>query len=397
MTTEPLDYPILRTDPSTAPVDEYARLRKEQPVCPIHLATGDPGWLVTSYEHARTVLSDRRFSREAVFAEGAPRYQATLPNPDSVQNMDPPRHTRVRGLANQAFSARRVELLRPRIAEITAELLDDMAAAGGPVDLNLAFGRPLPLRVICEMLGVPFADQQKFVDWTERIMSLGEFTGEEIATAFAEMKGYFKDLVAAKRADPGDDLLSVLTSVADGEGTLTESEVMHLGTAILVAGHDTSVTVIASSTLTLMRNPDQVDLLRREPEHWPAAVDELIRLDNPGVVINPRIATCDIPLGDVVIPKGAAVLAHVGAASRDETVVDAPDTFDVTRDTGALLSLGHGPHFCIGASLAKAELEIGLRALFERFPGLRLAVEPERLQWRDRAALGGFREFPVEW
>ncbi|MEC3975010.1 cytochrome P450 [Amycolatopsis sp. H20-H5] len=397
MSTEPLAYPILRTDPSSPPVDEYAQLRRDQPVCPINLATGDPGWLVTSYEHARTVLSDRRFSREAVFAEGAPRYQATLPNPDSVQNMDPPRHSRVRGLANQAFSARRVELLRPRIAEVTAELLDEMAADGGPVDLNLAFGRPLPLRVICEMLGVPFADHQKFVDWTERIMSLGEFTGAEIAEAFGAMKAYFKDLVVAKRADPGDDLLSVLTSVADSEGTLTESEVMHLGTAILVAGHDTSVTVIASATLTLLRNPDQVALLRREPERWPAAVEELIRLDNPGVVINPRIATCDIPLGDVVIPKGAAVLAHVGAASRDESVLEDPDTFDVTRTTGTLLSLGHGPHFCIGASLAKAELEIGLRALFERFPELRLAVDPDQLEWRDKAALGGFKQFPVAW
>jgi nocardicin N-oxygenase len=402
MTTTPntipkLSYPVIRTDPNEPP-EEYAELCKEDPVCPITLATGDPAWLVTGYEQAKTVLSDRRFSREAVFADGAPRYQKALPNPHSIQNMDPPRHTRVRKLANQAFSARRVELLRPRIAEVVDELLGGMIAMGPPLDLNDHFGRPLPMRIICEMLGVPFEGHADIVEWTERIMALGKYTAQEITDAHLGMRAYFKDLVAAKRDDPGDDLLSVLTQLSDGEGKLSELEVIHLGTAILVAGHDTSVTVIASSVLTLMRNPDQLAILREDPSLWPNAVEELIRLNNPGVVINPRIATSDVEVGDAVIPKGSAVLAHVGAGCRDERVFERPDRFDVRRrNSSGQLGFGHGPHFCIGAGLAKAELEIGLRRLFERLPALALDVPPEHLHWKDFAALGGYEMFPVTW
>jgi len=394
--TPKLKYPVLRTDP-TRPPEEYARLTREEPVCPISLATGDPAWLVTGHDVAKTVLSDRRFSREAVFAEGAPRYQAALPNPDSIQNMDPPRHTRVRKLASQAFSARRVEKLRPRIAQIVDELMDDMLAQGPPLDLNTCFGRPLPLRIICALLGVPYEDHGNIVEWTERIMSLNRYTAAEITEAFVGMRAYFRQLVAGKRANPSDDLLGVLTSLSEEQGTLTEPEVVHLGTAILVAGHDTSVTVIASSALTLMSNQEQLAKLQKNRSLWPAAVEELVRLDNPGIVINPRIATCDVALGDVVIPKGSAVLAHVGAGCRDERLFDGPDTFDVERTSNTQLSFGHGPHFCIGAGLARAELEIGLQRLFDRIPTLALAVPEHTLRWKDFAALGGYEEFPVTW
>ncbi|MFB7908749.1 cytochrome P450 [Kitasatospora sp. NPDC056076] len=389
-------YPVVRTDPARPP-EEYARLRREQPVCPITLATGDPAYLVTRYEDVRTVLSDRRFSRALMLEPDAPRFQAAAPSPDVILNMDPPRHTRVRKFAAQAFTTRRVDELRPRMETVIGEVLDEMAAGPRPADLNEAFGRPVPLRIVCEMLGVPLADQDRFVGWTERMMSLRDFPAAEVRQAYLDMRAYFSDLVDHKRADPGDDLLSALTTFSDAEGPLTQAELVGLGTALLVAGHDTSVTVFASAVLTLLRHPEQLAELRKDRSLWPAAVEELLRLDNPGGVISPRRAGTDIALGDVVIPAGAAVMQHIGSACRDETVFRDPERFDIHRTESTQLFFGHGPHFCIGAPLARAEMEIGLRMLFERFPDLELAVDLQALKWRDFAALGGYTEFPVTW
>jgi cytochrome P450 len=392
--TERLSYPVPRTDPSEFP-PEYVKLRQEDPVCPITLATGDPAVLVTRHEDVKTVLADRRFSRAAMCSEDASRYQVVRPFPDSILNMDPPRHTRIRQLVNRAFTAARVEQLRPRIHEVVDELLDDMAAATGPVDLNVAFGRPLPLRIVCEMLGVPFEDHPTFLRWTGRIMSLKDYTAEETIETYLEMRSYFVDLLASKRRDPGEDLISVLISLSDEQGKLTEAELISLGTFLLVSGHDTSVTVLADATLTLLKNPDQVALLRADPALWPNAVEELLRLNNPGGSIFPRIATTDVTIADVVIPKGTAVVAHIGSGCRDGNVIEDPERFDVRRDVGFQIFFGHGPHFCLGAALARAEMEIGLRSLFERFPKLALAIPRHDLQWKDFAALGGFEEFPV--
>ena len=390
-----LALPVPRSDPTQVP-EKYTQLRGEQPVCPVSLITGDPAYLVTRYEDLRAVLADRRLSRGAVCAEDAPQPKATRPNPDSIINMDPPRHARIRKLAAQAFTPARLEKLRPRMEEIVADVLDEMAELTPPVDLVAAFARPLPLRIVCELLGIPFEDQAKFVHWTDVIMTISSTT-EEITQAYVEMRPYFVEIVDRKRKDPGDDFLSILTQQSDEQGVLTHSELVSLGTFLLVAGHETTSTVIANSALFLFRNPDQLAALRADPGLLPGAVEEMLRLSIPGVSPFPRIAVSDVTIGGVVIPQGSAVVVQYETALRDPDVYDHPDTFDIRRRQVSQVFFGHGPHFCLGAPVARAEMEIGMWRLFERFPTLALAVSPQDLKWKDYASLGGFEALPVTW
>ena len=389
-------YPIPRSMPTDPPL-EYATLRATQPVCPIRLATGDPATLVTRYEDVKTVLSDTRFSREALFRPGMARAQVIEPDPDSLLSMDPPRHTRIRALANKEFSRRRVEQMRPQIQLLVDDLLDQMAEMTPPVDLNEVFSRPLALRIICDLLGVPVGDSDKFGYWCEHFMSLTKFSAEEMIRANTEMRSYFVELIAGKRANPGIDLLSALVDAHDDEGKITESELVSLGVLLLLAGHDTTVTVMSGSVATLVRNPEQLALLRNNLNLLPAALEELIRLNTPGDGSFIRIATTDVTLSDVLIPAGSAVIAPISAGDRDGSVFTDPDKCDLLRAENPHIGFGYGTHFCIGSILARAELEIGLRGLISRFPTLRLAVRPEDLQWKLFAALGGWQTFPVTW
>ena len=390
-----ITLPVLREDPLEIP-DGYTRLREEEPVCPIALPTGDPAWLVTRHEDLKTVLGDRRFSRAAVCGEHAPRSQASRPNPDSLINMDPPRLTRIRQLAAPAFTAQRVERLRPRIQQIVDEILDEMAAATPPVDLTTAFARPLPLRVVCEVIGVPFADQAQFAQWTESLMTISN-TAEETAAAFAALSGYVSRLAADRRANPQEDLLSTLTQATDAEGRLTQSELISLVIFLLIAGYETSETVLVSAVLNLLRHPDQLALLRADRSVLPTAVEELLRLSIPGISPFPRITTVDVEMDGVVIPAGSAVVGNYQTAMRDPSVFDDPERLDLTRTPRSQVFFGHGPHFCLGAPIARAEVEIGMWSLFERFPTLSLAIPPENLRWLEYAALGGYEECPVTW
>jgi nocardicin N-oxygenase len=389
-------YPTKRTDPLVPP-DVYARALREEPVCPITLATGDPAWFVARHEDVRTALSDRRFSREALFRPGAARAQVVEPDPNSMLTMDPPRHTRLRRLANRAFTPQRVDRLRPYIETAAAELLDAMEAGPPQADLAEVYARPLALRVICRTLGVPFEDYDRFGAWSDRFMSLTKYPPEEINQANEDMRAYFGRLIGMRREEPGDDLISALVRIHDEEGEPTEKEIVGLGALLLLAGHDTTVTVLCGGTATLLGNPDQLALLRENPDLYPDAVEEVVRLNGPGGGTSIRITTSDVKLGGTVIPEGSAVLASVGTASRDPEVYPEPDRCIIQRENRTQVAFGQGPHFCIGAGLARAELAIGLRALLERFPRLRLAVPPERLRWKDFAALGGWEELPVAW
>ncbi|MFG3257429.1 cytochrome P450 [Streptomyces sp. NPDC048172] len=389
-------YPSKRSDPLRPP-EEYAEALREEPVCPITLATGDDAWFVARHEDVRTVLSDRRFSREALFRPGASRAQVVEPDPDSMLTMDPPRHTRLRKLANRAFSAQRVERLRPYIQQVCDELLDAMEAGPPEADLVEAYARPLALRVICRTLGVPFEDHGRFGAWCDRFMSLTKYPAEEIRRANADMRAYFAELVGAKREDPGDDLISALTGIHDREGEPSESEIVGLGALILLAGHDTTVTTLCGGTASLLLNPEQLALLRADPSLYPEAAEEMARLNGPGGAASIRIATADVELGGTRVPEGSAVLAAVGMASRDPEFYPEPDRFLIRRERRTQVAFGQGSHFCIGAGLARAELAMGLRSLLERFPALRLAVPEEQLRWKDFSVLGGWEEVPVAW
>ncbi|MEV6650762.1 cytochrome P450 [Streptomyces sp. NPDC051219] len=389
-------YPIPRTLPYE-PSPVYAELRKDEPVCPVSLATGDPAFMVSRYEDVKAVLSDPRLSREELFRPGASRAQVGIPDPDSILNLDPPRQTKLRQMVTREFSPRRVEGMRPYIQRLVDELLDDMGKREGEVDLNDAFFQPLALRIICELLGVPFEDHHRFGEWCDHFMSLTKYTPQEIGKANADMRGYFVDLVAAKRQNPGEDLLSALVRKHDEEERLTEAELVSLGVVLLLAGHDTTVTVLGGSVVTLLRHPDQLEKLRADPSLYAGAIEELVRLNEPGDGSFVRIATSDVEIGGRTIPAGGAVIASISSANRDSRVFDDPDGFHPQRPENPHIAFGHGPHFCIGSQLARAELEIGLRSLFERFPTLQLTVAPQELRWKDYAALGGWERVPVTW
>ncbi|MEV8510423.1 cytochrome P450 [Actinoplanes sp. NPDC051475] len=395
--TEPerLALPIPRTNPIEIP-EVFGRLREEKPVCPISMVTGDPALLVTRHDDLKRVLTDRVFSRAAVCGELAPRSQAVRPSPDSIMNMDPPRHTRIRKFAAQAFTPARIAALTPEIESIVDDILTAMAAEDGPVDLNEMFSRPLPLRIISHMLGVPFEDWPLFTGWTETIMTIAS-TAEEIAAAYVGLRSYFIKLVSDKRADPGDDFLSVLAAQSDAEGSLTEAELVSLGTFLLVAGHETSATVLTAGVLNLLRHPDQLAALKADPELWTGATEEISRVGIPGVSPFPRIATEDLTMHGVDIPRGTAMVVNYETALRDPRVYENPEAFDIRRHQPSQVWFGHGPHFCLGAPVARLEVGIGLRALFDRFPGLRMVESANDLRWKNNAALGGFERFLVSW
>ena len=252
-----LSYPVPRTT-VTGPPAAYVQRQATQPVFPITLATGAEALLVTKYGDVKSVLSDSRFSRDALFRPGAPRSQIAEPDQDSIISIDPPRHTRLRRLINREFSPRRVEAMRPRIQRHVHGLLDNLAAKAPPADLNEHVGRPLALQVICQLLGVPYADHAKFGSWCDHFMAYTKYPRDQVVQANADMRAYLRALVEDKRLAPGDDLLSALVHSHDTDGALTEAELVSLGAILLLAGHDTTVTVLGGGLITLLRHPEQL-------------------------------------------------------------------------------------------------------------------------------------------
>jgi cytochrome P450 len=408
-TSETLAYPFQRPD-ALNPCPYYAALRADAPVARVRMPSGDPAHLVTRYDDVRAVLADPRFSRAATLAEGAPRLAAAPQRFPSLPNMDGEQHHRVRSLVARAFTTRRVQELRPRIQEITDELLDRLGAtpAGQPVDLVPAFSFPLPVRVICELLGVPLADQHRFTQWSAAFVATTGASAQEMLDAIAGLRGYLADLLAAKAeaardGDGGEDLLSALISVHEQDGErLSQEELIFLGVSLLVAGHETTVHQISNSTLALLTDPEQLAAFRADPAGVPAAVEELLRLHLPGDETLLRIAVEDVRLGDTLIRAGEAVLPSIGSANRDAARYPEPDRLDVRRaardgSVPSHLSFGHGIHHCLGAGLARAELQIALGSLFTRFPGLRLAVPFEEVPRVSGRLIHGVNSLIVAW
>ena len=391
-TTERLDDGFVQN-----PYAVYQRLRAEGPVSRVMMPGGHAVWVVTRHAEARAALADPRLIKDwrALWpGEAAAELDDGFAALDThMLSTDPPDHDRLRRLVTKAFTARRIERLRPRVAEITRSLLDTMPA-DGPVDLLESFAFPLPITVICELLGVPDADRANFRTWTQAILSTGAAAAES-GTAAVEMAGYFTALVADKRAHPADDLLSALIVARDAGDGLSQRELLGMIFLLLVAGHETTVNLIGTGTLALLQSPGELARLRADSALLPGAVEELLRYTSPVNHATFRFTAEAVEIGGTLIPAREAVLVAIASANRDPDRYLAPDRLDLGRDTGGHLAFGHGIHYCLGAPLARMEGEIAFGELFARFPGMTLAVPAESLRWRPSTLIRGLEALPV--
>lgn len=387
------------------PYPSYAELRKEAPAHRVPGPMGSEIWLITRYRDARNALGDPRFAKDPQHAPGWAKPLAGGASDEgpfgrNMLNSDPPDHTRQRRLVSMAFTNRRVERLKPRIAEITTELADAMEGAG-EADLMAAFAHPLPITVICELLGIPTADRHEFAAWT-RMLLASPATAEGVESRRRGnqlMNGYLTDLIEGIRPgvdprlgyDSQPDLLSALM-VPWQEDKLSERELLGMVKLLLVAGHETTVNHIGNGMLALLLRPDQLELLRERRELLPAAVEELLRFDGPIERVPWRFTTEDVELDGVTIPKGSAVNVVLGSADRDLTQFANADELDITRTENQHLAFGFGVHYCLGAPLARLEVAAVLDALRARLPGMALAEPPRR---RPDFVMRGLRELRV--
>ncbi|MGW4906179.1 cytochrome P450 family protein [Streptomyces sp. NPDC004270] len=380
------------------PYAGYARLREAGPVHRVAGTDGLPAWLVTRYEDVRQALADPRLSLDKVHAKpGGYRGLALPPALDAnLLNMDPPDHTRVRRLVSQAFTPRRIALLREPVRR-TADALLDAVEPLGRSDLIAGYAAPLPIAVICELLGVAEEDRLDFRTWTDALVIPDSARPERAKEAVKALLAFFARLLAGKRAEPADDLLSAMIAVRDEEDRLSEDELMSLTFLILFAGYENTVHLIGNATLALLLNPSQLAALRADPARIGAAVEELARYDGPAPLAIRRFPTEDVTIGGVTVPAGETVLLSLAAAHRDPRRFPEPDRLDIGRDATGHLALGHGIHYCLGAPLARLETEIALAALLERLPGLELDVPVGELRWRPSMRTRGLLGLPVRY
>ena len=379
------------------PVPEIATISGGRPVFRAELPDGRIVWLVTGYENVRQMIIDQRFSRALAVAPGQAQPGFEMFASGSINGMDPPEHTRLRKLVAGAFTARRVEALRPRVAGIVNQLIDAMAGRPQPADLVAGFSLPLPAQVICEMLGVPAGDIGRLHAWSDAIMGDWQRDTDEIMAALAELYGYFGAQIEVKRAQPADDLMSALIAARDDADRLSEHELTVMCCTLLIGGHETTANQINLSLLLLFDHPGEAARLRADPGLIPGAVEELLRYARLGSLPPARVTTEDVQIGGVVIPAGEQVMPLFGTANRDPSAFTDPDRFDVTRDAARHLTFGAGVHHCLGAQLARVELQEAFRGLIGRLPGLRLAVPASDLEFKPGMAIHSLRELPVRW
>jgi cytochrome P450 len=363
---------------------------------------GDPAWLAQDYDIVKRLLADPRLGRSHPEPEKASRYTdaAVLGTPQGSPDIEKAQHTAMRRMLTPAFSARRMAMLRTRVQAIVDELLDDMEAAGAPADLHEMLAFPLPALVICELLGVPYEDREDFRHWSDGASDMTD--RERSAEADRQLNAYMKGLLDRKREEPQEDVLSDMLAAQKQlpPGVLSDERVIQLGAGLLFAGHETTVSAIDRGVLLMLINPDQRAALQADPGLVSSAVEEILRLPNPvkgppGRI--PRYATDDIEIDDVTIPSGDLVILDIESANLEESVFTQAVDFDITRKNNAHVAFGHGPHFCIGAPLARTELQSVFSTLFHRFPDLRLAVPFQELRPRDHLLTGGLMELPVAW
>jgi cytochrome P450 len=388
------------------PFPLFAAVLERGPVHPVTLADGHDAWLVVGYEEARIALNDGRLSKDmhAALATGGEVVAEGLPGPSFARHMlsvDPPDHTRLRRLVSSAFTPRHVEELRPRVQAIVDDLLDDIEAAGpdARIDLVAAFAFPLPFTVICELLGVPTADRAALGAGLTAMLVPTSTPAEyaQAKEASDAVVGMLVALVEAKQSEPGADLVSGLISARDGDERLSTQELLSTIFQLIVAGHDTTASLIGNSMVALLEHPDQLAELRADPARLAVALEELLRYDAPVPHSTFRYAVEPMDLGGVTIPSGAQVIISLAAAGRDPSRYSDPEVLDLGRAESRHLAFGHGIHHCLGAPLARLEGQLALGTLLQRFPRLRLAVPADELHWGhgDGLVLRGLSELPV--
>ncbi|MGA5597773.1 cytochrome P450 family protein [Streptomyces cellulosae] len=376
--------------PAPFPFERLAALRAEGPVHRVHVPGSGDAWLVVTREAVRTALTDPRLRNDIRHSAGWESDGGHAVGRNLLQS-DPPHHTRLRRLVAGHFTPGRTAALRPRIEAVARDLLDGMPQAG-PADLVGAYALPLPVTVICDLLGVPAGDRGDFHAWSNELVTPTD--AETAASSAAALTGYLTDLIARKARTPDGTLLADLAT-PDAADAPAPEELLGMAFLLLVAGHETTVNLISATVLGLLTHPEQLALLRADPELTGAAVEESLRLDSPVHAGAFRFAAEPLELAGTRVAAGDAVLVSLAAASRDPLAFPDPDRFDLTRRPQGHLGFGHGVHHCLGAPLARTEAAVALRLLLERHPRLALDADPDSLTWRAGTLLRGLTALPV--
>jgi len=393
-----LTFPFPQSARPFEPAPEMLALARQAPVLQVRLPGGASGWAVTGFEQVREVLVNPRFSRALASSPDREKRGLEIVVAKSLLGLDPPEHTRLRKLVAGTFTARRMHQLAPQVAAIVDELIDQMLAGPRPADLVTAFSLPLPIRVICRMLGVPPGDQDRFRAWSDAIVGDWDRDEAEIEAALAAICAYLEGLIEVKRAAPEDDLMTALIAMRDRDDRLSENELVYMCLAVLIGGHETTANMISLSLVALLAHPAQLLRLRSDPALLPGAIEEFMRFVQLSNSLPPaRVTAEEVTLAEVTIPAGELVFPFFGIANRDPSIFPDPDSLDVARAPGTHMGFGVGAHHCLGAQLARIEMQEAFRGLLSRLPGLRLATPADQLRYKEKMAIQSIEELPVTW
>jgi cytochrome P450 len=396
------DYPFA-PPAALEPPAEWEQLRAECPVSRIRMASGDEALLVTRYEDVRALLADPRFTHHLRGPQAAriadSESGGIFNDAGAAADMTSGEgHLRWRRMMSRSFTAKRVNAMRPHIEEVANGLIDDLVEAGAPADLIAGLGFPLPVFVICDLLGVPAEYRDRFAHWSDAMLNLTRYKQDELDTAAAEFHEFMVGHVRAKHEKPGDDLLSELAVIVDSQdGRLSEAELVATAQGLLVAGHETTANMIGKMVAMLLADRSRWERLVADRGLVPGAVEEVLRFDaNMGFGI-PRMITEEVAVGGETIPAGSTVITNLSSANRDTCAFADAGEMVLDRRPNPHLTFGAGPHSCLGQALARVELQTVLAVLLDRLPGLELAVEPDGLRRREGLIVGGLEELPVRW
>jgi cytochrome P450 PksS len=399
----------------TNPYPIYAYLREHEPVTRVLNPSGNPMWLITRYDDAMATLKDNRFSKMPldkmnienmipIPAMLKPLIQPILkpilkrtfgPMSRNMLDLDDPDHSRLKNLVHKGFTPRLIATMQNRIEAIVDGLLNK-AEAKGEMEFIADFAFPLPITVIAEILGVPEQDHMRFKGWSQTIIeSSGNFNIIKVLSSVMSFNSYLRNLIKEKRVNPQDDLLSALIQAEESGDMLSEDELLGMAVILMVAGHETTVNLLSNGLLALLQNPDQLAMLRYDPNLIKNGLEELLRYDSPVTMATERYATEELSIGGMTIAKGDLVIVGIGSANRDPNQFENADSLNICREQNRHLAFGQGIHYCLGAPLARMEGYYAFNALLERFPNLKLGVNADRLEWRKSVFIRGMKTMPV--